>query len=151
MSDYNANSFYLCLVSGYLCVFVLQTDSLPCELVVKIVLAKRCAVQCDVDVDVSLNGIMMWTVLALLTLGGGLAAGQDWLPDLTDNLRDPSVLYMPEVNYSEPVINATYVSKFEFDMRAMGHLYNSTHMIIDFIANKQAYPEGKSQATIIVI
>lgn len=101
--------------------------------------------------DVHLNANMMWTVLVLLTLGGGLAAGQDWLPDLTDNLRDPSVLYMPEVNYSEPVINATYISKFEFDMRAMGQLYNSTHMIIDLIANKQAYPEGKHLLRIKII
>ncbi|CAH0723071.1 unnamed protein product, partial [Brenthis ino] len=85
---------------------------------------------------------MMWKVLVLCALGGGLAAGQDWLPDLTDNLRNTSVLFMPEVNYSQPVINATYVSKFEFDMRAMGHLYNATPVIIDFIANKQAYPEG---------
>lgn len=46
-------------------------------------------------------------------------------------------------NYSTPIINTTYVASLQFDMRAMGPLYNSTHMIIDAIANKQAYPEGK--------
>lgn len=55
------------------------------------------------------------------------------------------VMELAAVNYSTPVINTTYVASVQFDMRAMGPLYNSTHMVIDIIANKQAYPEGKSQ------
>nr|XP_049699758.1 prominin-like protein isoform X3 [Helicoverpa armigera] len=58
------------------------------------------------------------------------------LRDLTD------VLGMVEVSYSEPVINVSYVASVQFDMRAMGPVYNSTHLVIDAIANKQAYPEG---------
>uniref|UniRef100_A0A2A4JHC0 Uncharacterized protein n=1 Tax=Heliothis virescens TaxID=7102 RepID=A0A2A4JHC0_HELVI len=58
------------------------------------------------------------------------------LRDLTD------VLGMVEVAYSEPVLNVTYVASVQFDMRAMGPVYNSTHLVIDAIANKQAYPEG---------
>lgn len=50
---------------------------------------------------------------------------------------------MAVVNYSDPIINTTYKASVEFDMRAMGPLYNSTHMVIDVIADKQAYPEGK--------
>ncbi|XP_052740345.1 prominin-like protein isoform X2 [Bicyclus anynana] len=86
----------------------------------------------------------MWGVLLWLAAGGSLAAGQAWLTNITDHLREgtSSVLKMSEVNYSKPLINATYVASVEFDMRAMGHLYNSTHVIIDIIANKQAYPEG---------
>lgn len=49
---------------------------------------------------------------------------------------------MANVKYSEPIINTTYTASVEFDMRAMGPLYNSTHRVIDVIANKQAYPEG---------
>ncbi|OWR50244.1 hypothetical protein KGM_201132 [Danaus plexippus plexippus] len=52
---------------------------------------------------------------------------------------------MSEVNYSKPIINVTYMARVEVDMRAMGHLYNSTYTIIDFIANKQAYPEDNTK------
>lgn len=52
------------------------------------------------------------------------------------------VLELAAVNYSEPVLNATYYASIEFDMRAMGPLYNSTHLVIDFISQKEAYPEG---------
>ncbi|XP_037872590.1 prominin-like protein isoform X3 [Bombyx mori] len=52
------------------------------------------------------------------------------------------VMDLATPNYSTPIINTTYVASLQFDMRAMGPLYNSTHMIIDAIANKQAYPEG---------
>lgn len=88
----------------------------------------------------------MWKVLVLCVLVGGGAKGQSWLDNITDDLLEGTLRDMQTsvVNYSKPVINVTYIADFEFDMRAMGHLYNSTHMIIDFIANKQAYPEGKS-------
>ncbi|KPJ03671.1 hypothetical protein RR46_04283 [Papilio xuthus] len=80
--------------------------------------------------------VLVWAVAA--------AAPDPWLSDV--GLKMHSDLYEAigkiEVNYSTPVINATYVARVEFDMRAMGMLYNSTHMIIDFIANEQAYPEG---------
>lgn len=88
----------------------------------------------------------MWLGAVLCALlGAAPAAAQSWLSNITDHLRagTSSVLQMAPVNYSRPVINATYVASVEFDMRAMGHLYNSTHAIIDFIANKQAYPEGE--------
>lgn len=58
------------------------------------------------------------------------------------------VMELVAVNYSEPVINTTYRASVEFDMRAMGPLYNSTHMVIDVIAHKQAYPPGKAKATL---
>ncbi|XP_064071872.1 prominin-like protein isoform X4 [Vanessa tameamea] len=88
---------------------------------------------------------MMWKVVVFCVLvGGGVTTGQSWLDNITDNLLEGTLKEMQSsvVNYSKPVINVTYMADFEFDMRAMGHLYNSTHMIIDFIANKQAYPEG---------
>lgn len=59
------------------------------------------------------------------------------------------VMELAAVNYSEPVINTTYRATVEFDMRAMGPLYNSTHMVIDVIADKQAYPEGKISQTLL--
>ncbi|CAG5032418.1 unnamed protein product [Parnassius apollo] len=83
-------------------------------------------------------------VLLLAAAAFAVAAPDPWLSDI--GLKIHSELYdamgMIEVNYSDPIINTTYVSGVEFDMRAMGALYNSTHMIIDFIVNKQAYPEG---------
>ncbi|XP_045772104.1 prominin-like protein isoform X2 [Maniola jurtina] len=87
---------------------------------------------------------MLWCAVLCVALGGGAAAGQAWLSNITEHLREgtSSVLQAAAVNYSKPVINATYVASVEFDMRAMGHLYNSTPVIIDVIANKQAYPEG---------
>ncbi|XP_038212103.1 prominin-like protein [Zerene cesonia] len=85
----------------------------------------------------------MWCAVLFCALVGS-AAGQSWLTNITDNLRDglSRVLETSVVNYSTPVINATYVARVEFDMRAMGHLYNSSHIILDIIARKQAYPEG---------
>ncbi|CAH2105971.1 unnamed protein product [Euphydryas editha] len=85
----------------------------------------------------------MWKVLVFCVLVGGGARGQSWLDNITDDLLEGTLRDMQTsvVNYSKPVINVTYIADFEFDMRAMGHLYNSTHTIIDFIANKQAYPE----------
>ncbi|RVE44152.1 hypothetical protein evm_011199 [Chilo suppressalis] len=78
------------------------------------------------------------------TIPDGGAGGESFLSDITRDLRSEisSVMEMANVTYSEPVINTTYKASVEFDMRAMGSLYNSTHLVIDFIANKQAYPEG---------
>lgn len=88
--------------------------------------------------------VLVWAAAAAVVTGAA-AAPDPWLSDV--GLKMHSELYEAmgkiEVNYSTPVINATYVARVEFDMRAMGMLYNSTHMIIDFIANEQAYPEGK--------
>ncbi|XP_068631575.1 prominin-like protein isoform X4 [Battus philenor] len=82
--------------------------------------------------------------LVLMLAAAAVAAPEPWLSDI--GLKMHSELYdamgKVEVNYSEPVINTTYVARVDFDMRAMGMLYNSTHLVIDFIANKQAYPEG---------
>ncbi|CAK1547371.1 unnamed protein product [Leptosia nina] len=85
----------------------------------------------------------MWRVLFLCAFVGS-TVGQSWVTNITDNLRDglSRVLESSVVNYTTPVINVTYVARVEFDMRAMGHLYNSSHTIIDLIANKEAYPEG---------
>lgn len=82
-----------------------------------------------------------WCVVAL---AGAAAAADSWLNSIGRNLRAEmaAVLDMAVVNYSEPVLNGTYVASVEFDMRAMGPLYNSTHLVIDAIVNKQAYPEG---------
>lgn len=84
-------------------------------------------------------------VLAAAAASGSGAAGESFLSNISRNLRSEmsGVMEMANVSYSEPVINATYVATVEFDMRAMGSLYNSTHLVIDFIANKQAYPKGK--------
>ncbi|CAG4990768.1 unnamed protein product [Colias eurytheme] len=84
----------------------------------------------------------MWCAVLFCALVGSVA-GQSWLTNITDNLRDglSRVLETSVVNYSTPVINATYVARVEFDMRAMGHLYNSSHIILDIISRKQAYPE----------
>ncbi|KOB63486.1 Prominin (Prom) protein [Operophtera brumata] len=73
-----------------------------------------------------------------------LAEIENKMDQLSQRLREEmaDVWDMAAVNYSEPVINTTYKASVEFDMRAMGPLYNSTHMVIDVIANKQAYPEG---------
>ncbi|XP_049869465.1 prominin-like protein isoform X1 [Pectinophora gossypiella] len=82
---------------------------------------------------------------ALLALGAGGAAGADsWLSSISVNWRSEmsGVLEMAVVNYSTPVINTTYTASVEFDMRAMGPVYNATPLAIDAIANKQAYPEG---------
>ncbi|XP_032518618.2 prominin-like protein isoform X2 [Danaus plexippus] len=88
----------------------------------------------------------MWkaSVAVALVALVGLASGQTWLSNITDHFREgtSNVMRMSEVNYSKPIINVTYMARVEVDMRAMGHLYNSTYTIIDFIANKQAYPEG---------
>ncbi|XP_039753886.1 prominin-like protein isoform X3 [Pararge aegeria] len=86
----------------------------------------------------------MWVLVLCVVLGGRAAAAQSWLNNITEHLREgtSSVLQMAPVNYSQPQLNATYAAHVDFDMRAMGHLYNSTHAVIDAIANKQAYPEG---------
>ncbi|XP_072931610.1 prominin-like protein isoform X2 [Epargyreus clarus] len=97
-----------------------------------------------------MRGSAMWQAAAvgwLAACWAGGAAADSWLTDIGHNLRAEmsEVMDMGSWNYSTPVINATYVAKLEFDMRAMGHLYNSTHVIIDVIANKQAYPPGVVQ------
>ncbi|CAH0579548.1 unnamed protein product [Chrysodeixis includens] len=89
----------------------------------------------------------MWKlVLCLMVAGWGSAAaeiGHNMNNITRSMLREVAdVMEMVEVNYSTPIINTTYVASVEFDMRAMGPLYNSTHTVIDAIANKQAYPEG---------
>lgn len=75
------------------------------------------------------------------------AESEGWLNKFGSNLRSElgQVLGATEVPYYEAVVNVTYVSRSEFDMRAMGPLYNSTPAIINTIANKQAYPEGKQR------
>lgn len=84
----------------------------------------------------------------LVVMLGGWApradAAESFLTSISRNLRVEmaGVLEMAVVNYSQPVLNATYSATFEFDMRAMGPIYNSTHSVIDAIAHKDAYPEG---------
>lgn len=90
----------------------------------------------------------MWkVVLCMVVCGwGGAAAeiGHNMNNITRSMLREVAdVMEGIDVVYSVPVINTTYVASIEFDMRAMGALYNSTHLVIDAIANKQAYPEGK--------
>ncbi|XP_061712889.1 prominin-like protein isoform X2 [Cydia pomonella] len=89
--------------------------------------------------------VRMWVLLALLALAGAeKPAGESFLSDISRTLRSEmdNVLKMADVMYSRPDINTTYVASVEFDMRAMGPLYNHTGLVIDVIANKQAYPEG---------
>ncbi|XP_026324946.1 prominin-like protein [Hyposmocoma kahamanoa] len=71
-------------------------------------------------------------------------AAESFLTSISRNLRAEmsGVLEMAVVNYSKPVLNATYTATVEFDMRAMGPIYNSTHIVVDAIAHKDAYPEG---------
>jgi hypothetical protein len=92
----------------------------------------------------------MWKLLLVVAAVGG-AASESFLSDISRNLRSEmaDVIEMANVTYSEPVINVTYTDTVEFDMRAMGFLYNATHLIIDFIANKQAYPEGESSPRLL--
>ncbi|XP_063381035.1 prominin-like protein isoform X2 [Cydia fagiglandana] len=88
--------------------------------------------------------VRMW-VLALVALASAeKPAGESFLSDISRTLRSEmdNVLKMADVVYSRPDINTTYVASVEFDMRAMGPLYNHTGVVIDVIANKQAYPEG---------
>lgn len=81
--------------------------------------------------------VCMWGAVVYAEIGNNMNnISQKLMTDLSD------VMEMASVNYSEPVINTTYTASIEFDMRAMGPLYNSTHLVIDVIANKQAYPEG---------
>ncbi|CAG9136604.1 unnamed protein product [Plutella xylostella] len=84
----------------------------------------------------------LWVVLMVAAAAG--AESEGWLNKFGSNLRSElgQVLGATEVPYYEAVVNVTYVSRSEFDMRAMGPLYNSTPAIINTIANKQAYPEG---------
>ncbi|XP_052750480.1 prominin-like protein isoform X2 [Galleria mellonella] len=86
----------------------------------------------------------VWLMVAAAGVCCAPAAGQSFLNNITHNLRMEmsGVMEMANVSYSTPVINATYIARNEFDMRAMGMLYNSTHLVIDLIAKKQAYPEG---------
>ncbi|XP_047994956.1 prominin-like protein isoform X1 [Leguminivora glycinivorella] len=89
--------------------------------------------------------VRMWVLLALVALAGAeKPAGESFLSDISRTLRSEmdNVLKMADVVYSRPDINTTYVASVEFDMRAMGPLYNHTGLVIDVIANKQAYPEG---------
>lgn len=106
-------------------------------------------------------GVLEWSVamsvrlvMLLVAAASAAAAAPDpWLSDI--GMKMHSELYdammMAEVNYSTPIINTTYVARVEFDMRAMGIVYNSTNMIIDFIVNKQAYPEGKKTRAYIIV
>lgn len=88
--------------------------------------------------------VVLCLCMAVLSWGGAAAEighnmnniSRSMLEEVTD------VMDMVEVIYSEPVITPKYVAELQFDMRAMGPLYNSTHIIIDAIADKQAYPEG---------
>lgn len=85
-------------------------------------------------------------VVGLWTCGvvSGAEAEAGWLSAWGAGLRAGlgGALQPALVHYDEPDINTTYISRSDFDMRAMGHLYNSTKLIIDVIADKQAYPEG---------
>ncbi|KAJ8728465.1 hypothetical protein PYW08_016850 [Mythimna loreyi] len=83
-------------------------------------------------------------VCVVATCWGGAAAQmgrnnitRSMLQELTEVLdREP-------VRFTEPVFNESlYVAGLQFDMRAMGLLYNNSHLVIDTIAKKQAYPEG---------
>lgn len=90
-------------------------------------------------------------LVSVAVMLGGSAPGADsaesFLTSISRNLREEmsGVLEMAAVNYSKPVLNATYTATVEFDMRAMGPIYNSTHCVIDAIAHKDAYPEGTFQ------
>lgn len=88
-------------------------------------------------------------VFVAVMLGGSAPtadAAESFLTSISRNLRAEmsGVLEMAVVNYSKPVLNATYTATVEFDMRAMGPIYNSTHIVIDAIAHKDAYPEGRN-------
>lgn len=91
---------------------------------------------------------MRGVVLCLCVAGcwGGAAAQlgrstrnltRDILEELTDTM-DKDVLRFSEVHTN----NSMYVAKLDFDMRAMGPLYNVSPFVVDVIAKKQAYPEG---------
>lgn len=101
----------------------------------------------------------MWRAcLALALLAGpspgraGAPAGESFLSNISRTLHSEmaDVLQMAHVEYSTPVINVSYVATVEFDMRAMGPLYNHTGLVIDVIAKKQAYPEGKLCTTLLL-
>ncbi|XP_037293804.1 prominin-like protein isoform X2 [Manduca sexta] len=89
--------------------------------------------------------VNMWRatwVLALVCVVSG-EIGHNMNNITAHLMREMSdVTELAAVNFSQPDINPTYVASMQFDMRAMGPLYNSTHIVIDFIAHKQAYPEG---------
>lgn len=63
---------------------------------------------------------------------------------ISENLEKAlsDVLETSDIKYTEPNVNATYVSTTEFYPKGMQHLYNLTTMFIDIIQKKQAYPEG---------
>lgn len=85
----------------------------------------------------------LWCVVAVVMAAAGGA--ESWLEGFGDSLHADlaDLLQEAAVEYHEPVINTTYVASVEFDMRAMGPLYNATGAVIDFVAKKQAYPEGR--------
>lgn len=89
-------------------------------------------------------GVQRRLWLVLLAAAAGAAAGTS-LGELGRALEADmaDVMEMAEVQYSD-LPRPTNVSwpATEFDMRAMGMLYNATYVVIDFIAHKQAYPEG---------
>lgn len=89
--------------------------------------------------------VVVCLCMAVLSWGGADAEIGHNMNNISLSMLDEvtDVMDMVEVVYSEPVITAKYVAELQFDMRAMGPLYNSTHIIIDAIADKQAYPEGK--------
>ncbi|XP_050560877.1 prominin-like protein isoform X4 [Spodoptera frugiperda] len=88
--------------------------------------------------------VVVCLCMAVLSWGGADAEIGHNMNNISLSMLDEvtDVMDMVEVVYSEPVITAKYVAELQFDMRAMGPLYNSTHIIIDAIADKQAYPEG---------
>lgn len=97
-----------------------------------------------------LRRLALLASLVVVLLGGWgpcADAAESFLTSISRNLRAEmsGVLEMAVVNYSKPVLNATYSATFEFDMRAMGPIYNSTHTVIDAIAHQDAYPEGTFQ------
>lgn len=90
----------------------------------------------------------MWKLVLCLMVAGWSGAAAEIGHNMNNITRSmlrevADVMEMVEVNYSTPIINTTYIASVEFDMRAMGPLYNSTHIVIDAIVNKQAYPEGE--------
>ncbi|GBP58190.1 hypothetical protein EVAR_87767_1 [Eumeta japonica] len=89
-------------------------------------------------------------VLSMLVVNsfarGQTDSGDSWLTSIGRNLHSEltDVLEAVDIQYAEPVINATYRAKEEFNPRGMGPLYNATTVVIDLLVHKQAYPPGKT-------
>lgn len=93
----------------------------------------------------------MWkVVLCLCVASWGLGEAQLSRSHFQLDIQNVSMEMMKELSEAMnlnvrllmPNINVSYSSKYEFDMRGMGPLYNHTEEFIDVIANGQAYPEG---------